>query len=92
MNTCLFKASVENFVEEARDYAGKATIYTLNFLKFPQISHGFLKRLLKKRKCMEIGKSRKLEEIYRNIMLLPTISISRFSRCSPQFTRVRDIN
>ena len=30
---------------------------------------------------MEIGKLRKLEEIYRNIMLLPTISISRFSRC-----------
>jgi hypothetical protein len=47
--------------------------------KFPEISCGSLQRLLKEWKYMEIGKSRKLKEIYGNIMLLPTISISCFS-------------
>ena len=72
-------ASDENLGVEARDCRGKAACYTPNFLEFPKISCGFLKRVLEKRKYMEIGKSRKLEEIYGNIMLLPTISISRFS-------------
>ena len=72
-------ASDENFVVETKYFRGKAACYTPTFLKFPKISCGFLKRLLKKRKYMEIGKSRKLEEIYGNIMLLPTISIFRFS-------------
>ena len=72
-------ASDENLGVEARDCRGKAACYTPNFLKFPKISCGFLKRLLKKRKYMEIGNSRKSKEIYGNIMLLPTISIFRFS-------------
>ena len=74
-------ASDENLGVEARDCRGKAACYTPNFLKFPKISCGFLKRVLKKRKYMEIGNSRKSKEIYRNIMLLPTISIFCFSWC-----------
>jgi len=68
--------SDEDFVVNRREIAGKAVCYNP---KFPKISCGFLMRLLKKRKYMEIGKSRKSEEIYGNIRLLPTISISCFS-------------
>ena len=64
-------ASDENLGVEARDCRGKAACYTPNFLKFPVE--------LKKRKYMEIGNSRKSQEIYRDIMLLPTISNFRFS-------------
>ena len=72
-------ASDENLGVEARDCRGKAACYTPNFLKFPEISCGFLKRVLEKRKYMEIGNSWKSKEIYGNIMLLPTIYIFCFS-------------